>query len=95
MNREAARIVILEDALIQAQHTVEFLHACLTESNYKYAYPEQTVKHLKRWRALIEPPEGCGHSVTQADCSHCQARGEHWRQLAEARRVSGEQEAGQ
>lgn len=31
MNTDEARIIILEDALVQAIRTVEFLHGCLTE----------------------------------------------------------------
>jgi hypothetical protein len=32
MTKHEARIVVLEDALIQAQHTVQFLHDCLTKT---------------------------------------------------------------
>jgi hypothetical protein len=59
MTKEEAKIIVLEDALRQAQSTVEFMHGCLTypyenhpDGGYYYAYPEHTLKHLEEWKNL-------------------------------------------
>jgi hypothetical protein len=68
MTLEEARTVLLERELDQAAHTISFLHGCLTDDRYQYAYPEQTALHLKRIRALV--PEGrlCVHSCMTDGC---------------------------
>ena len=85
MNKLQARIVILEDALIQAQHTVEFLHGCLTDDHYRYEYPEQTVRRLREWAILVPAPEGCAHSVHKSDCESCVAHVAYQARMIEAR----------
>lgn len=35
MTPEQARIIILENALVQAIHTIEFLHGCLMQPSYE------------------------------------------------------------
>lgn len=87
MNADQARIVLLEDALEQAQHTVSFLHGCLTSDGYKYAYPEQTIRHLERWEALVPLRKLCVHSFTAEGCESCAARNERFARIAEAHEV--------
>ncbi len=102
MTPQEARIVLLEDALRQAQHTVEFLHNCLVNpvdknrkgfQGYSYGYPDQTIAHLKEWNELVPLVEDsvkpCFHSMIKKDCPSCQ---EHHRlrlQRFEAKKVLG------
>jgi hypothetical protein len=102
MTEQEARIVVLEDALRQAQYTVEFLHNCLmcpTDNTkkgfqgYSYGYPESTLKHLEEWAAICPTArheiELCFHSKYYEDCKCCQIRSEQREQLFEARKVLG------
>lgn len=67
------RIEELEEALHQAQGTVEFLHGCLTDPvGYSYDYPEQTIEHLARWAELAPCPPMCVHSRTTPGCESCE-----------------------
>lgn len=70
----------LEDALQQARNVIEFLHGCLTDERFKYAYPEQTEDYLNELKKLIEPRLYCFHSVHQADCESCQEH-LHWLEM--------------
>lgn len=74
MTPEQARIVLLEDALIQSHHTIEFLHECLTSDGFSYDYPEQTVSRMAAIKALVDIPKGCHHSKHSFDCDECRAR---------------------
>lgn len=94
MTRQEAEIFLLKDALMQAQHTVSFLHNCLVnpssvprDGGYKYAYPEQTLQRLEKWRKLAPTRLGCHHSGGEPECPECQERIKHARLLAEARRI--------
>ncbi len=79
------RITLLEDALEQAQHTVSFLHGCLTDPTYSYAYPDQTLRHLKEWAELVPVSEGCFHSrMRPEDCESCRQHIAKMKRLAEA-----------
>ena len=98
MTREEARIVLLEDALEQAQNTVSFMHGCLTDpaddtregfQGYSYAYPEQTLSHLAEWAALVPVRHYCVHSRHDPDCESCQAHIAKMKRLYEARAVLG------
>jgi hypothetical protein len=71
-----AREFLLAEALHQAQQTVQFLHGCLTDPKYKYAYPEQTEQRLEEWAALAPLPATCHHSFTKAGCESCADRNE-------------------
>ena len=73
MTPEQAKIVILEDALIQAHHTVSFLHGCLTNEKFRYYHPEQTYRSLHAWSQIVSIPEVCVHSVYKEDCKSCQS----------------------
>lgn len=84
MSDEQAQIVLLTDALEQAQSTVEFLHGCLTDPLFQYAYPEMTARHLERWHELAPRAPGCVHSRTYEDCPSCQHRVRRAAQLQEA-----------
>lgn len=87
MTPEEARTVLLERELDQAAHTISFLHGCLTDDGYQYAYPEQTARHLERIRALV--PEGrlCVHSVMTEGCAACVAGARRRALWAEAESV--------
>jgi hypothetical protein len=84
VTRDEARIVLLEQALEQAQNTVSFLHGCLTDPGYKYAYPEQTQRNLDEWAALVPRRPYCVHSFTVEGCESCAARVEGFERRAEA-----------
>ena len=87
MTPQEARILILEDALSQAHHTVSFLHGCLTSKDFNYGYPHQTLETLKEWENLIDIPEGCMHSRFHKDCNLCQIQKVRQSNLREARKV--------
>ena len=87
MTPDQARIVLLEDALVDAQHLVEFLHGCLMDTNYSYAYPQHTQERLDEWRALAKPLRGCPHSFHRADCPACREHAAWLKRHHEARRV--------
>jgi hypothetical protein len=69
-----ARIMDLEDAVHESISTIEFLHGCLTNPVFEYAYPEQTAQVLERLRALAPPLPMCVHSRMTRDCPACAAR---------------------
>lgn len=89
MTVEEARIIVLEDALRQAQNTVNFLHGCLTDPQFSYAYPEMTLSNLEHWSKLAPVPPGCAHGRHHEDCEPCQAHIARSQQLAEAKGVLG------
>lgn len=92
MTPDQARTTLLEDALRQAQHLVEFLHGCLAEpERFHYAHPGQTMKHLRDWNELVPLTLACYHSKFDSDCSSCQLRKERMQLLTEARKVLGVQ----
>ena len=39
--------------LEQALNKIEFLHGCLTDPTYKYAYPEMTLVHIERLQKIV------------------------------------------
>ncbi len=88
MKKDQARIIILEDALIEAQHLVEFLHGCLTNPHYKYSYPDQTIRRLEKWNKLVPLPDLCVHSITKKGCKACVDRNERKMRLYEANLLS-------
>lgn len=92
MTSEEARIVLLEDALNQAAHTISFLHGCLTDDLYQYAYPDQTLRGLSDIRELVPEHSMCVHSNTSPGCSSCKDRVDRFRLLDQARRVLNERE---
>src|SRR5579872_667567 len=84
------RIFLLEDALIQAQHTVKFLHNCLVDPDngemkggYSYDHPEQTIRHLEEWAELVPLPPLCHHSHSKPGCESCRLNTERRRRLGE------------
>ncbi|RJQ27064.1 hypothetical protein C4577_01960 [Candidatus Parcubacteria bacterium] len=94
MTKEEARIILLEDALRQAQHTVEFLHNCLLypsdhhmNGGYNYAYPEQTLKHLEDWNKLAPKEIFCNHSRYEESCKSCVDRVNEYKRLIEAKEI--------
>lgn len=94
MNRDEARIVLLEQALDQAIHTIEFMHGCLTEEGYVYAYPEQTEVKLAKFRKLVSIGPMCVHSFDARkrgiECAGCEAREKYFLARAEAERILNE-----
>ena len=96
------RIFLLEDALVQAQWTVHFLHNCLVNpangkmnGGYEYGYPEQTLKHLEDWAKLVAPPPLCFHSRQEPGCESCKRGHEHRRRLWEIREKISEPFSGE
>lgn len=85
MTAEQAKIVLFEQALEQAIHTIEFLDGCLCHPNEcKYAYPEHTQTNLSEFKKLVVMKPLCAHSMDVPDCKSCQARNERWQQREEA-----------
>jgi hypothetical protein len=84
-----ARNILLEAALVQSHHTISFMHGCLTEDRYEYAYPKQTTKQLKAISDLVEIPEGCPHSMHRPDCDSCIANAKLAEKMAWANQVMG------
>lgn len=76
------RIFLLEDGLYQAQNMIEFLHGCLTDPVFKYAYPEMTDDLLVELHELAPRPPWCLHGLWQADCEDCQAFKERYHRKA-------------
>jgi hypothetical protein len=88
MTVDEARIILLEDELIQAHHTIDFLDKCARQvGNYKYGYPEQTARHLEDIRALVEIPEGCHHSRHHSECASCVDRARRHELIAVAKEL--------
>lgn len=89
-----ARNVLLVDALEDAQNTVGFMHGCLTDPVYQYAFPEQTMASMEEWAKLAPRDEPCGHSFTAEGCPGCEARNARFKRMAEARAaLSGSRDA--
>lgn len=84
MTVDQARIVLLEDALEQALSMVGFLHGCLTDPVFSYAYPEQTTALIEELRALAPERRVCVHSMTVAGCPGCTARVERFARRSRA-----------
>jgi len=62
------------DALIDAQHTAQFLHDCLTKPQFSYEYPEQTLEAIEEWARLAPRPPYCIHSFSskhEPGCESC------------------------
>jgi hypothetical protein len=92
MTTEEARIVILEDALIQSHCIIDFLHKCLTSKDtHIYQYPEHILKHIEYLKSIIEMPKHCHHSYYAPDrgkeCKPCEESRNHKLRLEEARNV--------
>lgn len=89
-----ARIVILENALIQAYNKVQFLHNCLTQpESCTYSYPEQTLERLADWKKLIQIPKICYHSYYAPGrgepCEACEEAKVYHQRLDNAKEVAG------
>jgi hypothetical protein len=83
-----ARILLLESALHQAQNLVEFLHGCLTDPKYQYAFPDQTAYDLAEWGKLAPRPDFlCVHSRHDPECTSCQEHVNRMTAMAKANSV--------
>lgn len=90
MNKKKARIILLEQAVLEAQYVAQFLHDCLTKpKDCKYAHPEQTLKNLNEWRKLVPPPPMCVHSGPVEGCRSCEEGHKHRRERTEALKTLG------
>jgi hypothetical protein len=83
--QQELRILELELALQQSRHTIRFLHGCLTEPNFSYAYPEQTFQQLEKIEKLCPPQKLCVHSGFNEDCESCVERVETMKRLKKLR----------
>ncbi len=91
MTHDEARIILLEDALIQAYHTMGFLYCCL-EEGCKHAYPEQTLDRLKHIEGLVTIPGDeliCPHSFPSPGCKGCEDAKRRMDRHYEARKILG------
>ena len=90
MTPDEAKIYLLEDALQQAQHTIEFMHGCLTDpEGYKYAYPSHVLETLKQFHKLAPTRKGCFHSWPEHGCEQCSDSMIHARLKYEAKVTLG------
>lgn len=81
MTKDQAKIVLLEQALEQSIHTIEFLDGCLRHPiEYKYAYPEETQRELTEFKKLVFVKPTCIHSMNVPNCESCQDRNKKWEQ---------------
>lgn len=83
--QQELRILELELALQQSRHTIQFLHSCLTEPNFSYEYPDQTLQLLGRIEKLCPPQKMCIHSGFNEDCESCVERVETSKRLKKLR----------
>jgi len=66
------QIFMLQQELQQAVWTVGFLHRCLVEPEmHKYAYPEQTMDHIREWEKILPESPLCHHSMIKPNCMSC------------------------
>lgn len=85
MTKEEAKIILLEQELVQAYHTINFMHGCLINpTGYKYSYPNQTTKELNEIKKLVNIPRGCPHSLTSPTCESCQERNKRHQERTDA-----------
>jgi hypothetical protein len=94
-----ARVVILENAVIQACNKVQFLHNCLTQpESCIYSYPEQTMERLADWKKLIQMPKTCHHSYYAPrrgePCEACEESKVYLQRLVAAKEVAAKEVAG-
>lgn len=95
MTNEEAKIIILEEELIQSYHTIYFLHGCLVDTEdkdpegHRYDYPIQTLKHLDDIKNIVDIPKGCCHSYINENCESCKKNHERRIKLFSARCVLG------
>lgn len=84
-----AKITVLESALIQSNHMINFLHNCNTNKIYRYDYPEQTKALLSLIKSLVDIPESCVHSGGHPECGSCIDREEKYAKLEAAKKLLG------
>jgi len=87
MTKEEAKIFILESAIEECHHTISFLHGCLTDSGFTYAYPDQTTSTLEYLEKLVPFKKLCFHSYDHGGCEACKERVEFFTKRAEALKV--------
>jgi hypothetical protein len=88
MTRKEAKIVLLEEALRNAQDLVEFLHRCLTRpNNHTYAFPERTEERLRQWNELAPIEPRCHHSGIVENCERCKIHWKRYIELKQAREI--------
>ena len=91
MNKLEAKIFLLEDLLMECEHTISFLHNCLSDTEefqYKYEYPEQTIKVIQKLQKTIKYPKYCHHSIYNKNCEACNSMLEYRKKLEEARNAN-------
>ena len=86
MTPDQARIVLLEQDLTQALHTIVFLRDCL-KGNAKHMYPEHTELLIEHLRRVVPKRDPCGHSAFNQGCSGCITRHDDFVQAIEAAKV--------
>ena len=87
MTTDEARLILMEDALVQSYHTISFLHGCLTSPGFSYDYPEQTLQRLKRITDLVGIPKTCFHSRKHDECESCRESVERRSKVSQAQSV--------
>lgn len=80
--QEELRMFLLEEQLERAYNSIQFLHDCLTQPNFEYAYPDMTLSELDKIKDLIPnliDRDWCVHSVIRKDCRSCIEHMARWR----------------
>lgn len=81
---------VLRHELAQACGTIEFLHGCLTDPVYKYAYPQQSLDHLKTIRALAAGGPECSAGLSSRHTGPCPVHSDEFQSLREQMMLEGE-----
>jgi len=88
MTKQEAEIILLKNALEQAQSVVRFMHGCLTSPQlYSYNYSEHTQEYLKEWEQLVPRGKYCVHSRYEPTCENCENSEKERLQLMKAKAV--------
>jgi hypothetical protein len=88
MRRDEAYTALLENELRQARETIRFMHGCLTNDKYKYAYPEMTDEQIASITRLVPDDDiWCVHSIYKVDCQGCQQHIRRMTKRHEAKKV--------
>jgi len=87
MNKIEAENILLKDLLFKCKYTISFLHSCLTDTQYEYAYPEQTIKVLQTLQKNLGTRKLCSHSFYDLKCDSCKERYKYDIKLNKAKKV--------
>jgi hypothetical protein len=83
------KLFLLEEELRGAGSMIQFLHDCLTNERFKYAYPDMTLKLIEDIEKLAPARPWCIHSRHDPECASCQIHVEIYPRLYALRVEAG------